>query len=72
MYRLSHVISLLDLACMGLHVLLFYHDMGFPSCDSIFSQTLPFPDRFDEMGSLIWFMWDGWIGFKAEWGGSLN
>ena len=51
---------------------LFYHVMGFSRCDSIFSLALPFPDSFDEMGSLIWFMWDGRIRFEVEWGGSPN
>jgi len=72
MYQPACVFSLLDLACMGLHVFLFYHGMGFARCDRIFSLALPFPDSFDEMGSLIRFMWDGQIGFEAEWGGSLN
>ena len=73
------VFSLLDLACMKLHVFLFYHGMGFSRCDSIFSLALPFPDNFlpfldsfDEMGSLMGFVGNGWIGFETEWGGSLN
>ena len=57
---------------MGLHVLLFYHGMCFSKCDSIFSLALPFPDSFDEMGSLMHFVGDVQIGFEAEWGGSLN
>jgi len=57
---------------MGLHVFLFYQSMGFSKCDCIFSPALPFPDSFDEMGSFMWFVWDGWIGFEAEWGGSPN
>ena len=72
MHGISCVFSLLDLACMGLHVFLFYHGMGFSRCDNILSLTLPFPDSFDKMGSLIRFMWDGQIGFKVEWGGSIN
>ena len=71
-YQLSFVFSLLDLGCMGLHVFLFYHGMGFSRCDRIFSLALLFPDSFDEMSSLIRFMWDGQIGFEAEWGGSPN
>ena len=51
---------------------LFYHGMGFSRCDSIFSLAFPFPDSFDEMGSLMRFVGDGWIGFEAERGGSLN
>ena len=72
MYQPACVFSLLDLACMGLHVFLFYHGMGFTRCDSVFSLAFPFLDSFDEMDSLIWFLWDGQIGFQAEWGGSLN
>jgi len=64
-YRLACVFSLIDLAYMGLHVFLFYHGMGFSSCDNIFNLALPFPDSFDEMGSLIQFMWDGRIGFEV-------
>ncbi len=71
-YRIECVFSLLDLACMRLHVFLFYHGMGFSMCDSISSLALPFPDSFDEMGSLICLMWDAWIGFETEWGGSPN
>ena len=51
---------------------LFYRGMGFSKCDTIFSLALQFPDRFDEMGSLIQFMWDGHIGFEVDWGGSPN
>ena len=51
---------------------LFYHGMGFSRCDSIFSLAFPFPDNFDEMGSLMRFVGDGRIGFEVEWGGSLN
>ena len=51
---------------------LFYYGMGFAKCDSIFSLALPFPDSFDEMDSLMHFLGDGRIGFKAEWGGSPN
>jgi len=46
--------------------------MGFSRCDNVFSLALPFPDSFDEMGSLMRFMWDGRIGFYVEWGGSSN
>jgi len=58
-YRLACVFSLLDLEYMGLHVFLLYHGMGFVRCDSIFSLALKFPDSFDDMSSLIWFMWNG-------------
>ena len=71
-YRLACVSFLLDLACMGFHVFLFYHDISFSRCDSIFSIALPFLDSFDEMDYLIHMMWDGWIGFEAKWGGSPN
>ena len=71
-YRLACVFSLLELACMQLHVVIFYHGIGFARCDSIFSIAFPFLDSFDETGSLIRFMWDGRIGFEAEWGGSSN
>jgi len=57
---------------MGFHVFLFYHGMGFSRCESILSLALPFPNSFDEMDSLIWFVWDGLIGFEAKWGGSPN
>ena len=62
-YQLACVFSLLDFPCMGLHVFLFYHGMGFARCDSIFSLALPFLDRFDEMGSLMHFVggWSDWI-----------
>ena len=72
MYQLACVFYLLNLECMGLHVVLSYHGMGVAKCDNIFILAFPFPDSFDEMGSLIRFMWDGHIGFKAEWGGSTN
>ena len=49
-----------------------YHGMGFSRCDSVFRLALPFPDSFDEMGSLMCFVGDGQIGFEAELGGSLN
>ena len=71
-YQLACVFSLLDLECMGLHVFLFYHGMGLAKCDSIFSLALPFPNNFDDMGSLMRFVGDGWIGFEVERGGSLN
>ena len=44
----------------------------FPGVIVLFSLTLSFPDSFDEMGSLIQFMWDGQIGFEVEWDGSSN
>ena len=51
---------------------IFYHGMGFSRCDGIFGLALPFVDSFDEMGSLMWFVWDRRIGIEAEWGGSPN
>ncbi len=45
---------------------------GFSRCDSTFSLALPFPNSFDEMGSLMRFVGDGEIGFEAKWGGSLK
>lgn len=45
------VFSLLDLACMVLHVLLCCSGMDFAKCDSIFSLALPFLDSLDEMDS---------------------
>ena len=72
MHGIAYVFSLLDFLCMGLHVFLFYHGMGFSRCDNIFNLALPFPDSFDEMGSLMRFVGDGRIRFEAEWGGSLN
>jgi len=71
-YQLAIIFSLVDLACMGLYVFLFYHGMGFSRCENISSLAFPFHNSFDEMGSFIQFMWDGQIGFEAEWGGSLN
>lgn len=65
-YRLACAFSLLELACMGFHVFLFYHGMCFSRCDNIFILALPFFDSFDEMGSLIRFMWDGRIRFKDD------
>ena len=50
----------------------FYHDMGFSRCDDIFSVALTFLDSFDDMGSLVRFVWDGWIGFKDKWGEYAN
>ena len=46
--------------------------MGFARYDYISSLPFPFPDSFDEMGSLMHFVGDGQIGFEAEWGGSPN
>ena len=71
-YQFACVFSSLDLTCMVLHVFIFYHGMRFSRFDSISSLALPFLDSFDEMGSLIWFMWDDRIRFKANRGGSLN
>jgi len=64
-YQIACVFSLLNFACMGLHVFLFYHGMGFSRCDSIFSLVLPFPYSFDKMDSCMQFMWEGRIGFEA-------
>ena len=36
---------------MVLHVVIFYHGIGFARCDNVFSLALPFPDSLDEMGS---------------------
>lgn len=44
-YQRECVFSLLDVACMVLHVALFYHGMGFSRCKNIFSLDLPFQDR---------------------------
>ena len=71
-YRLACVFSFLYFACMGLHVFLFYHGMGFSKFGSTFSLALQFPNSFDEMNSLMRFVWDGWIGFEVELGGSPN
>ena len=38
--RLACVFSLLDSACMVLHVVLFYHGMGFPKCDNVLQPSL--------------------------------
>ena len=72
MHGIACVFSLLDLACMGLHVFHFYHGMVFSKCDSIFILPLPLLKSFDGMGSLMHFVGDGQIGFEAKWGGSLN
>lgn len=37
--------SLLDLACMVLHVVIFYYGMGFSRCDIFFSLAFPFLDN---------------------------
>ena len=50
-YRFACVFSLLGLACMVLHVVVFYHGMGFSRCDSVFGLALPIPNSLDEMGS---------------------
>ena len=71
-YQLACIFSLLDLACMELHVFLSYHGMVFSRCDNIFSLALTFPNSFDEMDSLMRFVWDGQNGFEVEWGGYLN
>ena len=63
------------LATFGMHEIAcvyFYHGTSFSRCDNIFNLALPFPDRFDEMGSLIRFMWDDQIRFETEKGGSPN
>jgi len=49
-YQFSYVFSLLCLACMVLHVVAFFHGIGFTRCDIIFSLAFPFPDNLDEMG----------------------
>ena len=49
-YQLACVFSLLDLACIALHVVIFYHGMGFSRCNSVFSLALPFSDSHDVMG----------------------
>jgi len=72
MHEITCVFSLLDLVCMGFHVFLFYHGMGFSRCKSIFSLALPFPNSFDEMGSLMCFVGDGRVRFEVEWNGSPN
>ena len=43
-YQFACVFSLLDLACMVLHVVLCYLGMGFSMCDHVFSLALPFLD----------------------------
>ena len=50
-YRFSSIFSLLDLACMVLHVVVFCHGMGFSMCESFFRLAFPFLDSLDEMGS---------------------
>ena len=50
-YLFVCVFSLLDLACMVLHVVVFCHGMGFSKCDSVFSLSFSFLDGLDEMGS---------------------
>ena len=45
------MISLLDFPHMMLHVVLFFHDMGFSRCDNVFSLDLPFLDSHGVMGS---------------------
>lgn len=63
------------IAIFGLHgiaCVYFCHSMGLSRCDGIFSLGFPFPNNFDEMGSLMQFVWDGQIGFESEWGGSPN
>ena len=50
-YLFACVISLIDLACMVLHVVIFCHGMGFFRCDSVFTLALQFVDNLDEMGS---------------------
>ena len=49
-YRFACVFSLLDLAYMVLHVVLFYHGMGFSRCNIVFSLAFPFSDSHGVMG----------------------
>lgn len=49
-YRFASVFSLLDLACMVLHVVLCYYGMGFARHDNVLSLVLPFPDSHGAMG----------------------
>ena len=49
-YRFACVFSLLDLACMVLHVVLCCYGMGFARCDSVLSLALPFPNSHGVMG----------------------
>jgi len=49
-YQLACVFFLLDFAFMELHVVLFYHGMGFSRCSSVFSLALPFLDSHGVMG----------------------
>ena len=44
----------------------------FPGVIVFFTLALLFRNSFDEMGSHIRLMSDGWIGFEAKWGGSKN
>ena len=43
-YRFACVFSLLYLACMVLHVIVFCLGMGFSRCDNVFSLAFPFLD----------------------------
>ena len=47
------MISLLDLACMVLYVVLCCLGMGFYRCDNVFSLSFPFMDSLDVMGSHV-------------------
>ena len=64
--------SLLDLACMILHVVLCCYGMGFSRYDSVFILAFPFSNNHGVIG----FSCFGWARFldefEAEWGGSLN
>ena len=48
--RFACIFSLLYLACMVLHVVLFYCGMGFLRCNSVFSLALEFLDSHGVMG----------------------
>ena len=49
-HRFACIFSFLYLACMVLHVVLFYHGVGFSRCNSFFSLAFPFLDSHGEMG----------------------
>ena len=60
------------MACMVLHVVLFYLGMGFVRCDSVFILTLSFSDSHGVV-ELSCFGLVGFLnGFIAKWGGFLN
>jgi len=50
-YGFACIFSLLDLACMVLHVVLCCSSMGFARCDSVFNLALPFLNNHGVMGS---------------------